>query len=265
MGRIPLAAATAFALLLSIAAAGQDIGAPTAQQRTGAYIGKAYSPYATRSYPERPLWGDSHLHTSLSMDAGLFGNRLTISEACRFARGEEVVSSTGQPVRLSSPLDWLVVADHSNGMGLIHDLKVGKPELLEIEQAARWSSGPNEGGEYAREALKRGLEIEARLGANPYKFGMLGSTDGHTSLADAEEDNFFGKHAGTEPSPTPRRHLLVDTDQDLNSRMPAVVGYARGVPMGGDLRAAPKDATASTFMYGVKMSTDVPMTTQERA
>ena len=54
-------------------------------------------------------------------------------------------------------------------------------------------------GEYAREALKRGLMLEEKLGTNPYKFGMVGATDSHTSLATAEEDNFFGKHAGLEP------------------------------------------------------------------
>ena len=55
--------------------------------------------------------------------------------------------------------------------------------------------------EYARSALKRGMQIEQELGTNPYKFGMVGSTDSHTALATAEEDNFFGKHSGTEPSP----------------------------------------------------------------
>ena len=61
-------------------------------------------------------------------------------------------------------------------------------------------------GEYAREALKRGLELEAKLGTNPYKFGMIGSTDSHTSLATTEENNFFGKHAGAEPSPGRMMH-----------------------------------------------------------
>jgi hypothetical protein len=55
--------------------------------------------------------------------------------------------------------------------------------------------------EYAREALKKGLVLEDKLGTNPYKFGMVGSTDSHTSLATAEEENFFGKHSGNEPSP----------------------------------------------------------------
>jgi hypothetical protein len=60
--------------------------------------------------------------------------------------------------------------------------------------------------EYARAALKTGLAIEASLGTNPYKFGMLGSTDSHTGLATAEEDNFFGKHSGAEPKPQRMDH-----------------------------------------------------------
>jgi hypothetical protein len=55
--------------------------------------------------------------------------------------------------------------------------------------------------EYAREALKLGLQLESDLGANPFKFGMVGSTDAHTSLSAVEEENFFGKHSGAEPSP----------------------------------------------------------------
>ena len=67
-------------------------------------------------------------------------------------------------------------------------------------------------GEYAREALKRGLAIEATLGINPYKIGMIGSTDSHTSLSTAEEDNFFGKHSGYEPSPTRMDHPFMQTE-----------------------------------------------------
>ena len=67
-----------------------------------------YSPYAQRNFPDRPLWGDTHLHTAVSFDAGAFGARLLPPDAYRFAKGEEVISSTGQPVRLSRPLDFLV-------------------------------------------------------------------------------------------------------------------------------------------------------------
>ena len=63
-------------------------------------------------------------------------------------------------------------------------------------------------GEYARSALKLGLKLEAQLGINPYKFGMVGSTDSHTSLATAQEDNFFGKHSGTEPNPERPTHVV---------------------------------------------------------
>ncbi len=499
----------AIALAITLPAAAQDIGTPTPENLSAAYTGKVYSPYAERNYPERPLWGDSHLHTSLSMDAGLFGNRLPPVDAYRFARGEQVVSSTGQPVRLSRPLDWLVVADHSDGMGMIDDLRASTPQVTAFEQGARWakalSNGGQEGvdaaldlignfsqgtmqpemialyspgskiyrsiwegvikdaetfndpgrftafigfewtslvngnnmhrvvimrddadkagqvepftqtapigssnprdlwkymtryeantggdilaiahngnlsngimfplqaqwngvkldntyvterskweplyevtqikgdgethpflspddefadyetwaignldvsvaktndmlaGEYAREALKRGLIIESKLGTNPYQFGMIGATDSHTSLATTEEENFYGKHSGAEPSPKRWEHPFMKTDkgeilgwqmvssglaavwamentresifdamerkevyattgtrmsvrlfggwdytdQDLNSRMPAVVGYEKGVPMGGDLRKAPAGASAPKFM-----------------
>lgn len=86
-----------------------------------------YSPYAQRNFPNRPLWGDTHLHTAISFDAGSFGARLLPPDAYRFAKGEEVVSSTGQPVRLSRPLDFLVVADHSDNMGFFPKLQAGPP------------------------------------------------------------------------------------------------------------------------------------------
>ena len=159
--------------------------------------------------------------------------------------------------------------------------------------------------EYAREALKTGLKLQATLGVNPYKFGMIGSTDSHTSLSTAEEDNFFGKHSGVEPSEHRWEHVVIDapdpnfvvkgwqqaasglavvwatentreaifdamkrketyattgtrmtvrffggwdfTAEDAETRMPANAGYERGVPMGGDLRAAP-DGKAPSFL-----------------
>jgi hypothetical protein len=97
-----------------------------------------YSPYAGRNFPTRPLFGDTHLHTAYSMDAGAFGARLGPREAYRFARGEEISSNTGQPVKLSRPLDFLVVADHSDGMGFFPLLMSGDPETLATEQGRRW-------------------------------------------------------------------------------------------------------------------------------
>ena len=98
---------------------------------------RIYSPYAGRSFPTRVLWGDQHLHSSWSADAGGAGATLDPEAALRFARGEQVVSSTGQPVRLSRPLDWLVVADHSDGMGIINELSAWQPAI-----ARRTSGAP---------------------------------------------------------------------------------------------------------------------------
>ena len=122
------------------------VGLPALAQDAGhdgqisekAYPKKAYSPYAGRSYPTRPLFGDTHLHTAVSFDAGAFGARLLPRDAYRLARGEEISSNSGQPVKLSRPLDWLVVADHSDNMGFFPDLMAGKPELLADPTGRRW-------------------------------------------------------------------------------------------------------------------------------
>ena len=442
-------------LSLLLPAVAQDAGTPTAQLLSDAYTGKAYSPYAKRSFPERPLWGDSHLHTRLSMDAGLFGNRLSPTEAYRFARGEEVVSSTGQAVRLGRPLDWLVIADHSDGMGLVGDIASGSPALLAYEQARRWNQGMTEGGdaavaaaidlietfsqakmdpemfalyspgsktyknlwekviadaetfndpgrftaligfewtslvkganmhrvvimrdgptrarqvepyttqapvgspnprdlwkylaryeektqgeilaiahngnlsngimfpleaqwegtklddtyvterikweplyeitqikgdgeahpflspddefadyetwdignldvseaktdamlagEYAREALKRGLAIKQKLGTNPYKFGVIGSTDSHTSLATAEEDNFFGKHSGYEPKANRMSHPFMENENGKIMGWQMVASGLAAVWATENTREAIFDAMQRKEVYG---------------
>jgi len=161
-------------------------------------------------------------------------------------------------------------------------------------------------GEYARSALKIGLELEKKFGTNPYKIGFIGSTDSHTGLATAEEDNFFGKHSGGEPSKDRYKHPMAKmgdheykgyspvasgwaavwadentrasifdamqrketyattgsrmtvrffggwdfNQQDAINRLPAKAGYAKGVPMGGNLPAQPKGKAAPTFLVG---------------
>ncbi len=99
---------------------------------------RAYSPWAGRDFPSRPLFGDTHLHTGFSFDAGAFGARLLPSDAYRFAKGEEVTASSGQPAKLSRPLDFLVVADHSDNMGFFPNLLAGKPELLADPTGRKW-------------------------------------------------------------------------------------------------------------------------------
>ena len=162
--------------------------------------------------------------------------------------------------------------------------------------------------EYAREALKQGLAMEAKLGTNPYKFGMVGATDSHTSLSTAESENFFGKSASVEPSKTRIQHPFASsnlgtwdgyqlvasgyqavwaTDNtrealfdamvrketyattgpriavrffggwdfnvgDAATRQPAVVGYRKGVPMGGDLTQAPPGKAPSFLIAALK-------------
>jgi hypothetical protein len=459
-----------------------------------------YSPYPSKTFPNRVYFGDTHLHTSYSADAGMAGAIVGPEDAYRFARGEEVKSNSGLPVKLSRPLDFLVIADHAENLGLapmiaesdpallksewgrkVHDLaktgtiegqgaafnmwiaamqelkdpfkgqedSMARPAWTRLTAAAEkynepgrfsaiigyeWTSGPDgnnlhrnvlfrdgkdkadqiiplsyydtgdpedlwkwmaayeqkTGGkvlaiphngnlsnglmfddvtlstrkpldrdyaerrmrwepiyettqpkgdgethpalsrndefanferwdkgsfgpvlktpdmlprEYTREALKRGLAYEAKLGVNPFKFGLIGSTDMHTGLATTTEDNFFGKVAVLEPSADPIRfnevivgrvpadrarsnqHLARETSasglaavwardntrealwdamarkevyattgtrlqvrvfggfdftaKDLERSDFAEQGYQRGVPMGGDLKAAP--------------------------
>jgi hypothetical protein len=66
--------------------------------------------------------------------------------------------------------------------------------------------------EYAREALKNGLLLEEKFGTNPYKFGMVGSTDSHTGLTAVEEENFFGKATNAEPKPERMLHPFMKTE-----------------------------------------------------
>ncbi len=137
-------------ILVTTAAQAQFV--PSKESLSELYPGKTYSPYAQRSFPDQVFWGDTHLHTGLSMDAGLFGARLGLEDAYQFARGDEVMASSGQPVKLSRPLDWLVIADHSDGMGFFNDLAAGKPEVIAFDQAKRWYDGLQQGGEASADA-----------------------------------------------------------------------------------------------------------------
>ena len=132
-----------------------DIGTLDAQT---VFPGKppGYSlPYAGRNFPSRVFWGDTHLHTSASMDAGAFGTRLGFEDAYRFARGEELTASGGERVKLSRPLDFLVIADHSDNMGFFPALFAGKPEMLADPTGRRWYDMVQEGGEEASRRRSR--------------------------------------------------------------------------------------------------------------
>jgi hypothetical protein len=510
----PLKLPAALGLLLALGAGtalAQD-PVPPPESLEGAFPAqKHYSPYAGRNFPTQVYWGDTHLHTGMSMDAGAFGARLDPEDAYRFARGEELTSSTGLQVKLGRPLDFLVVADHSDNMGFFPRLYAGDPGMLADPTGKRWyemiqaggqqgvqvaievitafsnnefpealaslpgtpayrsaweetinaaekynepghftafigyewtsntagnnlhrvvimrddghragmvepyttlaplgSDNPRDlwnwlqayedktGGrvlaiahngnlsngimfpmldtftgrrfdrayaetraaweplyeatqikgdgeahpylsptdefadyetwdqgnldltvakendmlqyEYARSGLQIGLQLEQQLGVNPYKFGMIGSTDSHTGLATAEEENFFGKHSGTEPSPERYKHPMAQlgdkkyeswdmvssgyaavwatentrqaifdamarketyattgprilvrffggwefTAADAQNRLPAEIGYTRGVPMGGDLTPRPAGKSPTFLVAALK-------------
>lgn len=464
-----------------------------------------YSPYAGRHFPTRVYWGDTHLHTAISLDAGAVGCKLGPADAYRFARGEEVVTASGQPARLSRPLDFLVVSDHAEAFGAMVEVIKANPALMQNPRIKRWHDMIREGGdtafkaaweligtvadtsnmpaefkdpafirsvwepyiriaeqfnepgkftafigyewtsmpggnnlhrcvifrdgadkaiqtlpfsavdsenpedlwkvlagyeektggrvlaiphngnvsggrmfalvdfmgdpltrqyaetrarweplieatqqkgdseshpflsptdefagyeawdkmnlngtqlhedgwfrsEYAREALKQGLKLEQDLGANPFKFGMIGSTDSHVGISAVEEDNFFGKAPPYEPGAhrvehefsklgdkrvmayelaasgyaavwatentrealwdaMKRKEVYATTGTrmtvrffggwdfeagDAYNRLPAAVGYGKGVPMGGDLRAAPAGKSPTFLVAALK-------------
>jgi hypothetical protein len=224
-----------------------------------------------------------------------FGKPLDAEYAATRARFERLYEATqtkgtGEAHPFLSPNDEFAAFEIWDKGNL--DLSVAKtPEMLEYE--------------YARSGLKLGLKLEARLGTNPYKFGMIGSSDAHTGLAAMEEENFFGKTTPQEPNAErmtatfvnnakvgakimdwevgasgyaavwatdntrealwdamERRETYATTGPrmivrffggwdfvpaDAHDRMPAFVGYTKGVPMGGDLRQAPA-GKAPTFL-----------------
>lgn len=96
-----------------------------------------------------------------------------------FALGEEVMASSGQPVRLGRPLDWLVITDHSDGMGFFNDLAAGDPDIIKFDQAKPWYEGLQAGGD--------------------------------ASVAAVEQENFFGKATNAESSPRRMLHPFMST------------------------------------------------------
>jgi hypothetical protein len=136
-----LLAATSVAAVLLMA------DAPISPKPPKTVDGKPYSLPTQTNIPQRVLWGDTHLHTDNSFDAGLFGTRLGPEDAFRFARGEEVVSTTGVPAKLRRPYDFLVVSDHSDYMGLPLALRDGAPEVLADPVGRKWYDAFHSHGE----------------------------------------------------------------------------------------------------------------------
>ena len=147
MNKLKTACNSALAILLSTGAL--QVGA---SEGGATDADKKYSPPANATHATNVYWGDSHLHTGLSLDAGLFGNTLGPDEAWRLARGEKIVSSTGIPVQLARPLDWMVLTDHSDMMGIATDIKEGTPNIVADPKGKEWHEGFKKGGRAAGEA-----------------------------------------------------------------------------------------------------------------
>jgi hypothetical protein len=107
---------------------------------------KPYSPYVDEHFPQQVLFGDTHFHSSLSVDSGLIGNSLPLETAIRFAMGEEVRTNGGQRAKLIRPLDFLVLSDHAEYLGIAGLLKKADPALLATPEGKKWYAAMQKGG-----------------------------------------------------------------------------------------------------------------------
>ncbi len=148
-----VAATTTFAQDLTVTT---DSGTLTTSEAS--HNSPDYSPFVDRNLPDKILWGDTHLHTSLSVDAGFFGNKLGPEQAYRFARGEEVTASKGERAKLIRPLDFLVIADHAVYYGLPVQLATSDPILLADPTGKRWHKLYNGTQEEAMQAFYEVLQ-----------------------------------------------------------------------------------------------------------
>ena len=147
----PLLSILAISLFTSIPVHAMDTDGAVAS----AFEGRPYSPYADRGFPTDVYFGDTHVHTRISADAAGGGTTLGPRDAYRFARGEQVVSNSGQPVKLSRPLDFYMITDHSDGMGAITDIIKGTPEILADPVGKEFHEAFNKGGQDAADAAFR--------------------------------------------------------------------------------------------------------------
>ncbi len=129
--------------------------------RENTFPAKPYSPYANRNYPTRVYWGDEHLHTAWSADAAASGTTIDPEGAVRFARGDQILSNTGQPVKLGRALDWICVTDHSDGMGVTNGIIAGDPELLKDPKIREWHEKMKLGGAAATEVMSEMINMQS--------------------------------------------------------------------------------------------------------
>jgi hypothetical protein len=122
----------------------------------------SYSPYAGRNFSMFPLWGEIHLHTSWSGDAIASGTSVGPDEALRYAKGEEIISNTGQPVKLSRPYDFMMVADHSDSLAIMNGVKEGDPKLMADPTLKKWNKGMSAGGSEATAVVMEIIKLQGQ-------------------------------------------------------------------------------------------------------
>lgn len=147
---------TSFSLLVAVSCSSPDSSEDSGQLKT------------TESTTEVPVnanknvyWGDTHVHTGWSMDAGLDGAVLTPSDAYRFALGEVVESNSGLQAKVKYPYDWFMITDHSDGMGVINNLIDGNEEMMKMELLRGWRDAISEGGEAAAAAKSELVRMQS--------------------------------------------------------------------------------------------------------
>jgi hypothetical protein len=110
---------------------------------------KPYSPYVDQHFPQKAFFGDTHFHSSLSVDSGMIGNSIDLDKALRFAKGEEITTSTGQRAKLKRLLDFLVLSDHAEYLGISDLIATGDPALLATDVGKEWYDAVQKGGDAA--------------------------------------------------------------------------------------------------------------------
>ena len=170
-----------------------------------------YSPYINQSFPQQVYWGDTHLHTTYSPDAGMIGNfNLGPADAYRFARGEQIEANNGMQVKLVRPLDFLVISDHGEYQGLMPSLRGGDPEILKNEVGRRWYNLFKEGpeGQY-KVFLEFAEDLNNNKGRIPFDKIARSTWDLMTENADKYyEPGKFTAFIGYEWTSTPNGNNL---------------------------------------------------------
>ncbi|MHA3979791.1 DUF3604 domain-containing protein [Halovulum sp. GXIMD14794] len=192
-----------------------------------------YSPYLQEDFPNQVFFGDTHLHTSYSADAGLVGATTTPDDAFRFAKGEEVISSNGIPARLRRPLDWLVVTDHAENLGIPAALADDDPVLTDTEWGAQLAEIAAPGTEESMVASYEFWMQATFAGEDPLAGTPFGQTMWEKATESAERHNdpgaftaFIGFEWTSQPNGSNmHRNVIYRDGKDLADQKVPISSY----------------------------------------